>query len=179
MAIRKIKLLGDPVLRAPAEDIQFPLCKDDRILLRDLLDTLHEFQRQHGFGRGIAAPQIGDSKKVICIDMGGPQFFINPRIVEYGEEKFEMFDDCFSIPHIMVKLERSRQIIIEFDDELGRHYKRRFYGDMSELLQHEVDHLYGLLTVDRARSGKDIWARQEWLEQLAESNAENQDYSSN
>ena len=102
MTIRNIVLIGNPILRQPTSDVTFPLSKENRALLHDLLDTLHEFRRQCSFGRGISAPQIGESKKVICIDMDGDtQFFINAKIVKYGEDTFEMFDDCFSIPEII------------------------------------------------------------------------------
>lgn len=162
MAIKPILLLGNPILRQQSENITFPLSAEDKLLLQDLCDTLHEFQHQNGFGRGIAAPQIGILKKAICIDMGTPKFFINPSILAYNTPDFEMFDDCFSMPEIMIWLKRSSSIIVEYYDEKGNCHQQYFDGDWAELLQHEIDHLFGKMAIDRVGSIKDIWSRREW-----------------
>jgi peptide deformylase len=171
MTIKKIFLLGNNLLRKQSEIISFPLNKKDEMLLQDLSDTLANFKDENGFGRGIAAPQIGCLKKVICINMTGEKdkFFINPQIVSYSLESEKLFDDCFSLPNIIAHIYRSKKIQVEYYDELGNFYQEEFSDDWAELLQHEIDHLDGILAIDRVRSLRDIWSRAEYLDEHSNS----------
>ena len=79
--------------------------------LCDLRDTLHEFQRTHGFGRGISAIQIGVAERVIYMEFEGtPWCLINPEWEYLSPEKFRLWDDCFSFPNLMVWVERSESV---------------------------------------------------------------------
>lgn len=119
-------------------------------MLADLRDTLHEFRRTHGFGRGIAAIQIGVAQRVIYIEIEGqPLELINPRLLWVSPEKFRMWDDCFSFPDLMVELERHTHVEIEYEDRSGGRQQLRTSHGLAELLQHELDHLDGILSVDR------------------------------
>jgi len=171
MTIRKIFYLGNDLLREKSEKIEFPLSTDDNNLLIDLKDTLHNFIEENGFGRGIASPQIGVLKKALCIDMTGsnPKYFINPEITYYSKEKIKLFDDCFSMPYIMVNIFRSKNIKVKYFDEFGKMHHKEFENDWSELLQHEIDHLNGFLAIDRVKSLRDIWSRAEYLEEFSSS----------
>lgn len=132
----------------------------------DLRDTLHHFQQTHGFGRGISAVQIGVPERVIYVEFeGAPYCLVNPEFVALSDDKFTLWDDCFSFPDLMVKLERSRSATIEHMDETGRDRKLTATGALSELLQHEMDHLDGILAVDRALDGNSLATREEWLRQ--------------
>jgi peptide deformylase len=159
MAIRRILQLGDPMLR----EISVP-AKDPKNTLLDLRDTLHEFQRSHGFGRGISAVQIGVPERVIYIEFEGRAWsLVNPEYQYRSEEKFRLWDDCFSFPELMVYLERSQTVRIRFADELGVVSRLEASGAFSELIQHEMDHLDGILAVDRAIDRNSLCTREEYL----------------
>ena len=161
MAFQPIRLLGDPVLRARCKQVRFPLTRADRKLITDLNDTLKDFRKRRGFGRGIAAPQIGVAKRVIVIRSVGAM--INPRIVKKSVSKFALWDDCFSFPDLLVKVRRHRSVVVQYLDEHGESKKISVNNDMAELLQHEIDHVNGILAIDRAISSKSIVLRSEYV----------------
>ena len=149
MAIRRIIELGDPLLRATSFVVT--VAAEAIPTLDDLRDTLHEFQRTHGFGRGIAAIQIGIPNRVIYIEISGCSYeLINPTLEWLSPETFTMWDDCFSFPNLMVKLERSKAVRLRHQDRFGLWHTIEAQDGFAELLQHEVDHLDGILSIDRA-----------------------------
>ena len=161
MAIRRILQLGDPVLRTRSVPVSH---LDAAPVLADLRDTLHEFQCAHGFGRGISAIQIGEPVRVIYLEIGGKAYsLINPEFTILSEEKFRLWDDCFSFPHLMVHLERSRQVSLLYLDEQGAWQELDAEDAFAELLQHEVDHLDGMLAIDRALDPRTSFATREEL----------------
>src|ERR1051325_9432767 len=106
MAVRRILQLGDPVLRSVSTPV--PSFEEARSTFIDLRDTLHEFQRTNGFGRGISAVQIGETTRLIYIEFEGRAYLLlNPEFEYKSEEKFRLWDDCFSFPDLLVWLERS------------------------------------------------------------------------
>lgn len=159
MAAKRIVLLGDPLLRqrsVPVERIE-----EAHEVLRDLEDTLAEFRRTHGFGRGISAVQIGVPVRVIFMEVGGVRYeLVNPEYVWRSEEKFHLWDDCFSFPNLMVWLERSRRVKIQAQNANGDWYETEAFDDLAELIQHEMDHLDGVLAIDHA-AGPDCLAMRE------------------
>jgi peptide deformylase len=164
MAIRRIRQLGDPVLR----EICHPIYPEEAAeVLRDLADTLHEFQRTNGFGRGIAAPQIGEPVRAIYLEVDGLSYsLINPRYLSQSEERMSLWDDCFSFPDLVVKLERHRQVDVEYTDKDGKLHILQASDGLAELLQHEIDHLDGILATDRALDRDSFRTREEHLRQL-------------
>jgi peptide deformylase len=129
----------------------------------DLRDTLHEFQRTHGFGRGISAVQIGVLERVIYMEFEGtPYCLINPEWEYMSPEKFELWDDCFSFPMLLVRLQRSETVRVRYFDEHGAICHLEAGGAFSELIQHEMDHLDGILAVNRALPGNSLCTREEW-----------------
>lgn len=154
MAVRDILLLGNPGLRMRSESVADPRSGETREIISDLALTLADFRDRKGFGRAIAAPQIGRHSRIIFVDMHdgsfGPAPLINPEIVVASDEKMELWDDCFSFPDLMVRVKRHAEIDVSFMDADGREQKITARGDLSELLQHEIDHLDGILAVDRA-----------------------------
>lgn len=161
MAIRRILQLGDPVLRTRSVPVSH---LDAAPVLIDLRDTLHEFQRTHGFGRGISAIQIGEPVRVIYIEIAGKAYsLINPEFTILSEEKFRLWDDCFSFPHLMVHLERSRQVSLLYLDEHGAWQELDAEDAFAELLQHELDHLDGVLAIDRGLDRTTSFATREEL----------------
>lgn len=162
MAIREILLLGNPLLRKRCRRVVAPGEPGVAAIIKDLHDTLREFRRLRGFGRGIAAPQLGWPERVICIDYEFSGAMINPRIVRRSRKKFLLWDDCFSFPDLLVRVERSKEVDVEFLDETGLPRRISASGGLSELLQHEIDHLDGILAVDRAIDSRHIILRSEF-----------------
>ncbi len=159
MAQQQIRLLGDPILREISTPVRAPA--DCVTVLTDLRDTLHEFQRTHGFGRGISAVQIGVPIRVIYIEFEGAAYsLINPQFDLLSAETFELWDDCFSFPDLLVRLRRSARVKLHFTDETGQPVELSAAGALSELLQHEMDHLDGILAVDRAIDRNSLKIRQ-------------------
>ncbi len=162
MSVRRILQLGDPILRAVSVPVATPA--DASAVFQDLRDTLHEFQRTHGFGRGISAVQIGELQRLIYIEIDGRAYALrNPEYESQSEEKFVMWDDCFSFPHLMVRLERSVAVRIRYWNEQDEMVQLEATDALSELLQHEIDHLDGILAVDRALDRDSFCTREEYL----------------
>ena len=162
MTIHRIRLLGDPVLRARCEPITAPRSTAVRIIADDLRETLRDWQSRFGYGRGIAAPQIGAPVRIINIEMDRPWTLINPEIVDIGTEDFTVWDDCFSFPNLLVRVQRAHHIRVRYQDLRGTPHEIELTGDRSELLQHEIDHLDGVLAVDRAYGSDPLCLREEW-----------------
>jgi peptide deformylase len=161
MSARRILQLGDPLLRTVSQPADDPSAVD--AVFRDLRDTLHEFRRTHGFGRGISAVQIGKPIRLIYIEFEGADYrLINPRVEWRSEETFRLWDDCFSFPNLLVWLERARSIIVAYQDEARGERRIEASGALSELLQHELDHLDGTLAVDRAIGPNGLCTREEY-----------------
>ena len=166
MASRRILQLGDPLLRRVSAAVPNPA--HAQRVWHDLRDTLHEFRRTHGFGRGISAVQIGVLERVIYIEFEGvPYCLINPEWEYMSAETFELWDDCFSFPGLLVRLKRSEIVRLRYFDEHGSARQIEASGAFSELLQHEMDHLDGVLAVDRALPGNSLCTREEWSRRYA------------
>jgi peptide deformylase len=162
MAIKEILLLGNPLLRKKCPAVKKADDPATRRIISDLADTLNNFRKQMGFGRGIAAPQIGAAIRIIFINVDGPMALINPRIVSRSRTMMALWDDCFSFPDILVKLKRHSSVTVEYLDENGSKRRLIAKGGLSELLQHEIDHLDGILAIDRAIDSKHIILRSEY-----------------
>jgi peptide deformylase len=165
MPAQEILQLGNQILWEKSTPIKDVSAGDIRSLIQDLSDTLAGFRERTGFGRGIAAPQIGSLRRVIFIRMQPSGFcsaLINPQIVWSSNSEIELWDDCFSFPDLMVRVRRASQIRVEYSDERGARHAVDAEGDLSELLQHEIDHLDGVLAVQRAISPQALCTRTEW-----------------
>lgn len=162
MAVRRILLLGDPVLREVSAPVRSPA--EAGPVLVDLRDTLAAFRRDHGFGRAISAVQIGEPQRILYLEFESQAYsLLNPEFEERGGGTFRLWDDCFSFPGLMVYLERYCRVAVRYLDENGAERRLEADGALSELLQHEMDHLDGILAVDRA-IGRDGFAmREEFL----------------
>ena len=146
----EILLLGNPKLwqiSQPVIDIQ---SKTTQAIIRHLSETLEKFRKENGFGRAIAAPQIGFHQRIIFTNVNGGFALINPVITNASTEMFELWDDCFSLPNLLVKVTRHTEIKVAFTSETGAARSLIFQNDLSELFQHEIDHLDGILATDRA-----------------------------
>ncbi len=154
MPIRDILLLGNPRLYEVSEAIQEEDLKHLPAVVSDLHDTLLEFRRKYGAGRAIAACQIGFAKRLIYMFIDRPVVFVNPSLENRSEEMMEVWDDCMCFPDLLVKVMRHKRCTIRFRDMSFKEQTMKLEGDLSELLQHEYDHLDGILAVSRAISGR-------------------------
>ena len=169
MATLDILQLGNPLLFRESVRVEDARSTEIKDIVQDLSDTLASFREATGYGRGIAAPQIGVLKRVIFIRMQPVGFaspLINPEIVWASDGRFELWDDCFSFPDLMVRVSRASQIRVDYQDDLGIKQTIDAEGDLSELLQHEIDHLDGILAVQRAISPQAFATRAEWASRL-------------
>jgi peptide deformylase len=164
--LRPILQLGNPILRQKSLPVENPSAPEIAALIHDLADTLAHWRSTTGYGRGIAAPQLGVLQRVIFLQLPGerPWPFINPEIIERSQEKIVVWDACLSFLSIFMQVERHREITVRYQDQAGAHHELRA-GDgrkLSELLQHEIDHLDGILAVDRIVDIKTLCTREEF-----------------
>ncbi|HEX9614798.1 MAG TPA: peptide deformylase [Bacteroidota bacterium] len=157
--VREIILLGNPVLREKCQRVRDFQSEETTSVIRDLADTLADFRARHGFGRGIAAPQIGSTWQIILLDFEIKGAMVNPKITSRSQRSFRLWDDCFSFPDLMVMVDRSYRVTVEYRDEEGSLMSLEAEGALAELLQHEIDHLNGILAIDRAIDSKHIILR--------------------
>ena len=151
---RKIFLLGDPRLHEVSGPVEREELEGLRQVFEDMFDCIRGIRRDYGFGRAIAAPQIGVQKRVICMLTDRPRVIINPHLEFVGDEQMELMDDCMSFPSLLVRVRRYRHCILRCLDENWRAQKTRMDDDMAELIQHEHDHLDGILATMRAIDGR-------------------------
>ncbi len=146
--VRKILLLGNEELYQKS----VPVERDEDIsdIIRDLHDTLIDFRNTYHAGRAIAAPQIGVKKRILYMYIDKPAIFINPILEFPDEEMMEVLDDCMSFPNLYVKVQRHKRCTIKYYDENWNDCEMSLEDDLSELLQHEYDHLDGILATMRA-----------------------------
>lgn len=134
--------------------------------MRDLADTLAHWRAETGYGRGIAAPQLGMLQRVIFLKLPGgqPWPLINPEIVERSAEKIVVWDACLSFLSIFMQVERHREIKVRYQNPAGETLtiEAGEERNLSELLQHEIDHLDGILAIDRVIDLKTICTREEF-----------------
>ena len=151
---REILLLGNPKLYEVSEEVKREELDELRPVFEDMFDCIRGIRRDYGFGRAIAAPQIGVQKRLICMLTDKPYVIINPSLEFVGDEMMELMDDCMSFPKLLVHVKRYRHCILHYLDENWEPQEKRMDDDMSELIQHEYDHLDGILATMRAIDNK-------------------------
>jgi peptide deformylase len=141
----EILIYPDPALREKAEPVEV-VDDEVRTLIEEMMDAMYDDD-----GAGLAATQVGISKRIIVLDAGyGPMSMINPEIVQKGEEMHTMDEGCLSFPGIRIDVSRPTHIVVRgFDDE-GRGVEMEAEGLLARVLQHEIDHLDGVLIIDHA-----------------------------
>jgi peptide deformylase len=142
-----IRIIGDQVLRKVAEDVTV-FDEDLETLAQEMIETMHESD-----GIGLAAPQVGISKQLLVTDISsidarmGPMVFVNPEILDTGGE-VTMEEGCLSIPNVREDVTRPETIVLKYQTVDGEEKTETFDGWMSRVLQHEIDHLHGVLFTD-------------------------------
>lgn len=156
MAVRDILLLGNESLYSISLEVAYGELDKAKQVVADLHDTMLNFREKYGFGRAIAAPQIGEFLRIIYLNFGGQSYaLLNPEL-QFGAEVFEVWDDCMSFPGLEVKLNRFRKTKISYKDLEWQSCILEFEDDLSELIQHEYDHLDGILAVQRALDDRSL-----------------------
>uniref|UniRef100_UPI0025F6FE18 peptide deformylase n=1 Tax=uncultured Mucilaginibacter sp. TaxID=797541 RepID=UPI0025F6FE18 len=148
--LNDLLLLGDPRLYETCQPVlrtDLPLLKD---WIADMDNVMQEIRLKYNFGRAIAAPQLGIMKRLVYMNIDKPVIFINPEFTDLSGELFELWDDCMSFPNLLVKVKRHWSLTMNYMDEHWAPQSWKMAGDLSELLQHEVDHLNGVLCTMRA-----------------------------
>ena len=147
--LKDLLQLGDPILYQVSE----PVCREEldyvSSWVADLHNVMEEIRSTYNFGRAIAAPQLGIMKRLIYMNIDEPVVFINPEIISKSDELIELWDDCMCFPNLLVKVKRHKRITIRYRDEHWTQKEWQMEDDLSELLQHEYDHLEGVLCTMR------------------------------
>lgn len=152
----KIFVVGDEILKHPCNEVSITDILQSDLYLHEAQETafiaLDSFRAKNGFGRAIAAPQVGFPIRMIAMNIEGIKYTLfNPVIVKKSNEMFYMWDDCLSFPNLVVCVQRHREVSIRFIDEKGNvQLWENLNLCLSELIQHEIDHLDGILAIDRA-----------------------------
>jgi peptide deformylase len=148
MTVRPLVILPDPLLRKPSEPVQ-SVTPEIRTLAADMLETMYDAP-----GIGLAAVQIGVMKRVVVIDLAKPEeektpvVFINPEVIWESEETNVHEEGCLSIPDYYEEVERPERVTIRYMDLDGRMQDMAADGLMATCIQHEIDHLDGVLFID-------------------------------
>ena len=155
MAVRRILLLGEEVLRDPGVEVE---AFDDELreLVEDMLETMYFAE-----GIGLAAPQIGVSRRVCVLDLhdednpeGGRWVLVNPVIVESSDEEDKANEGCLSIPEMEEVVARPARVTVRAFDAEGETVEVEADGLLARAHQHEIDHLDGILFIDRLSAFK-------------------------
>jgi len=150
---REIIKYPNPLLKKRAKEIK-EISEDVQKLAKEMIETMNANQ-----GVGLAASQIGELKRLIVVDAGdGPRIFFNPRIVKKSWKKEALEEGCLSLPGYSLKIIRPKEIEIEWLDEKGERMKLKADGLLARIIQHEVDHLDGILLINRINFWQRIWA---------------------
>jgi peptide deformylase len=153
----RVLLLGDPRLHEVSAPVEPAEVANLLPVVRELHDILFEFKARfahYGAFRGIAAPQIGVMKRLIYVHLGDhPRVIFNPVLENRSGETFELWDDCMCFPNLLVRVRRHQSLTLRYRDEDWQEQVWDVAGSVSELIQHEYDHLDGILATQRALDG--------------------------
>jgi peptide deformylase len=152
--LRDLLLLGDPRLYEVCEPVSFAELGLVKEWVADMDNVMKEIRLKYNFGRAIAAPQLGIMKRLVYMNIDRPVVLINPEFTSKSEDKFDVWDDCMSFPNLLVKVERHKFVSLSYLDQDWELQSIDLEDDMSELLQHECDHLNGILCTMRALDNK-------------------------
>jgi peptide deformylase len=171
--LRQIAQLGNPILRAPAAAVPFPLTDDAATLIDDMLETLRDAD-----GVGLAAPQVHQPLQIMIVaSRPNPRYpdavemeplvVVNPQIVERSDERVKGWEGCLSVPGLRGEVPRHARIVARFQDVKGEHVVREFHGFIARIFQHEDDHLRGTFFLDRLEPGGLLATEREYQKRFA------------
>ncbi|APW58960.1 peptide deformylase [Paludisphaera borealis] len=171
--LRQIAHLGNPILRAPATSVPFPLTDEVRGLIDDMLETLRDAD-----GVGLAAPQVYQPLQIMIVaSRPNPRYpdavemepivVVNPEIVERSTERVKGWEGCLSIPGLRGEVARHKRIVARYQDVRGDHVVREFHDFVARIFQHEDDHLRGIVFLDRLEAGDQLATEREYQKRFA------------
>jgi peptide deformylase len=149
MALREILIVPNPLLKQKSAPVEGPVTDELRALMDDMLETMYEAP-----GIGLAAVQIGVPKRIIVMDLSReegvkePRFFINPEILWRSEETVPYEEGCLSVPEIYDEVERPAHVKLRYLNYAGEQIEEEADGLYAVCIQHEMDHLEGVLFID-------------------------------
>ncbi len=169
----QVALLGNPILRQKAKEVQNARNPRIQSLIDDLLETVMDVN-----GVGIAAPQVYESLRIIIVaSHPNPRYpdapemkptpMINPKIITHSKIIKKNWEGCLSIPGIRGLIPRFTSITIEYSDKRGKMFRKEFSDFIARIIQHEIDHLDGLMLLDRVESNREIITDKEYLKMIA------------
>jgi peptide deformylase len=159
--VPEILQIGDPRLRVRCTLVEGASPDGLKVDAERLSAALACFRVEHGFGRAIAASQIGITRRLIAMSVPGwPSILVNPEITWRSDEKMTLWDDCMCFPYLLARVSRHQSISVKFQTlEFESEERRNCDKAISELLQHEIDHLDGILATDRAEGPEPLVSR--------------------
>lgn len=164
--------LGHPVLRRVAK----PITEARRTSLQPLMDQLIQTAQQAN-GVGIAASQVGVSERLFIVasrptpryphaPVMEPTVMINPQIISHSAERVKDWEGCLSVPGVRGLVPRYQAIAVEYTDRYGQHQQQELTDFVARIFQHELDHLNGILFIDRVESTQDLISEQDYQERI-------------
>ena len=144
MALLTVRLYGDPALRQPGKPVE-AVTPEIAQMLDDMIETMYQ-----EVGVGLAATQVGIGLRMLVLDEGTGvgRTYVNPRIVDQGGEEVDE-EGCLSLPGIYADVARAAWVVVDAQDRTGAPIHQRASGFPARVLQHEIDHLDGILFIDR------------------------------
>ena len=150
--ILEIKKYPNPILKKKAGEIR-EISAEIKSLAKDMIETMAQ-----GDGIGLAGPQVGESKRMIAIvTEQGPEVFINPKIVVKSGEKELIEEGCLSFPGLFLKISRAKSVEVEALALQGEKVRIKATGLLARIFQHEIDHLDGILIINRISLRQKVW----------------------
>ncbi|OGG19969.1 peptide deformylase [Candidatus Gottesmanbacteria bacterium RIFCSPHIGHO2_02_FULL_40_13] len=186
MSTRKIlrrREFGDPILRAEARELsrQNILSKQTKQLIADMRYTLAKKK----YGVGLAAPQVGQSIALAIIEIKSTKTrprlpkhkwaslaLINPKIVRFYGQRQQLYEGCISFAEAFAKVPRYKKIRVRYFDEKAKTHEKNFDGLLAHVIQHEIDHLNGVLFVDRVKDKASFITQSEYIKRMAKAKKE-------
>lgn len=145
----KIIKYPDSILRLKAKKVKEPFDSDIQELISSMKKTL--IKKEDGLG--LAAPQVGKSIRIfVIINEGGTEVFVNPQIKFFSRDKTTMEEGCLSLPGKFLPVKRASMIRVRYLNETGKKCKMKASGLLARTVQHELDHLNGILILDRTKN---------------------------
>ncbi len=174
MSLRQIRVLGDSVLREKSRKVT-RFSDELRALADDMVETMRSSN-----GVGLAAPQVGVLQRLIIVETpededepgsGELHIVVNPKLIRVSEELVDGLEGCLSIPGYVGEVTRHETVVVKGQDVRGRKIRVNATGFLARVLQHEIDHLEGVLFVDQLTAPDRIWSVEEGEEEQAEASA--------
>lgn len=142
--------LGHPLLRQLAQPVESPLSSETQQLIADLWDTLRDFRQRNRWGRALSAPVIGVAARVVVVEYGEQQYvLINPRFERWSRTQVVAYESCVTFGGLWGQVSRPARVVVLALDAAGREQRYDLDGELGRIVQHEIDHLDGLVWLDR------------------------------